>query len=166
MADTIAKNNKDMQVNARRQNYAKVLEEMYDILHTGKLPRMLIQTYASNVSTGMSNVLGLFEFPYTAEVNNNFGIDVYDASGNKLPSVSGGQEVMVGMSLRLALHEMFGGAFPFMIIDEGSDGLAPAAKKEYFEIIRNLKTMSKLKQIIVIDHDPALENVVDNVLRL
>jgi len=162
----IEKHATDVKINARRQRYAKVLEEIYDVLHTSKLPRLLIQTYANNVSVGMSNILTAFDFPYTVEVNDNFGIDVFDSSGNKLPSVSGGQEVMVGMSMRLAVHELFGGSFPFMIVDEGSDGLAPSAKKQYFDIIRNLKNMSKLKQIIVIDHDPALEDAVDNVLRL
>lgn len=162
----IATNNAAIAANVRREKYTTVLEEMYEILHTSKLPRMLIQTYADTVAGGINEVLALFNFPYSVSVNSSFGVDVFNESGVKLPSVSGGQEVMIGMSLRLALHELFGCGFPFMIIDEGSDGLAPKAKSQYFEIIENLKNLSKLKQIIVIDHDPALESAVDHVLRL
>jgi DNA repair exonuclease SbcCD ATPase subunit len=73
---------------------------------------------------------------------------------------------MVGFSLRLALHNMFVGAFPFMIVDEGSYGLNAENSKKYFEIIRSLNKTSKFKQVIVIDHHPELSDYVDNTIKL
>jgi exonuclease SbcC len=152
--------------NKKRKLYVDVLKSVYDIFHTGKFPRALIQTYSSTVTEYMDEVLASFNFPYTAKVNETFGIDVFQENGLQLPDISGGQQVMVGFSLRLALHNMFVGAFPFMIIDEGSYGLTDENAKKYFEIIKTLGKSSKFKQVIVIDHHSELSEYVDNTIKL
>lgn len=152
--------------NNNRKEYLDTLQAIYDIFHTSKFARMLIQTYASTVSEYMQAVLESFNFPYKAEVNEMFGIDVFNDEGLKLPSVSGGQQVMIGLSLRLALHNMFVGAFPLMIIDEGSYGLTEENTKRYFEIISDLNKNSKFKQVIVIDHNSELSEYVDHTVTL
>ena len=152
--------------NKKRSEYTSILKSVYDLFHTGKFPRALIQTYGSTVSEYMNEVLASFDFPYSAKVNETFGIDVYNEEGLLLPSISGGQQVMVGFSLRLALHNMFVGAFPFMIVDEGSYGLNNDNAKKYFEIIKSLGKTSKFKQVIVIDHHTELSEYVDNTINL
>lgn len=152
--------------NSRRKEYVGVLNSLYELFHTSKFPRSLIQTYASTVSEYMNAVLSSFDFPYSAKVNESFGIDVFNDEGLQMPSISGGQQVMVGFSLRLALHNMFVGAFPFMIVDEGSYGLNNENAKKYFEIIRSLGKDSKFKQVIVIDHHNELSEYVDNTINL
>ena len=152
--------------NKKRAEYVSVLKNVYDLFHTGKFPRALIQTYSSTVSEYMTEVLNSFDFPYTARVNETFGIDIFNEEGLQLPAISGGQQVMVGFSLRLALHNMFVGAFPFMIVDEGSYGLNSENAKKYFEIIKTLGKSSKFKQVIVIDHHSELSEYVDNTINL
>jgi DNA repair exonuclease SbcCD ATPase subunit len=166
-AEKELKENKEyVEKNAKRKKYVDILHSLYDIFHTTKFPRALIQTYASTVTEYMNDVLESFDFPYSAKVNESFGIDVYDSEGHRLPSISGGQQVMVGFSLRLALHHMFVGAFPFMIIDEGSYGLAEETAKKYFNIIAKLNKASKFKQVIVIDHHKELSDYVDHTILL
>jgi DNA repair exonuclease SbcCD ATPase subunit len=152
--------------NNKRKEYVHVLKNVYDLFHTGRFPRALIQTYSSTVSDYMNDVLSSFDFPYSAKVNESFGIDIFNAEGLQLPAISGGQQVMVGFSLRLALHNMFVGAFPFMIIDEGSYGLNSDNAKKYFDIIKTLGKSSKFKQVIVIDHHSELSEYVDNTISL
>ncbi len=152
--------------NEQRNKYLYILNELYELFHTSQFPRRLIQTYAGTVSGYLNEHLQLFNFPYNAKVNDNFGIDVTHTNGHKLPSVSGGQEIMIGVALRLALHNMFGSAFPMMILDEGSVHLSAESKKSYFEIIKNLKKISNFKQIIIVDHDEDLSSVVDNTIKL
>ena len=152
--------------NNKRKEYISVLKGVYDLFHTGKFPRALIQTYSSTVTEYMNEVLASFDFPYSARVNETFGIDIFNEEGLELPSISGGQQVMVGFSLRLALHNMFVGAFPFMIVDEGSYGLNNENAKKYFEIIKTLGKSSKFKQVIVIDHHTELSEYVDNTISL
>ena len=152
--------------NSKRKEYVGVLNSLYELFHTAKFPRSLIQTYASTVSEYMNAVLSSFDFPYSAKVNESFGIDIFNDEGLQMPAISGGQQVMVGFSLRLALHNMFVGAFPFMIVDEGSYGLNNENAKKYFEIIRSLGKDSKFKQVIVIDHHNELSEYVDNTINL
>jgi exonuclease SbcC len=152
--------------NKKRKLYVDVLKSVYDIFHTTKFPRALIQTYSSTVTEYMDEVLASFNFPYTAKVNETFGIDVFQENGLQLPDISGGQQVMVGFSLRLALHNMFVGAFPFMVIDEGSYGLTDENAKKYFDIIKSLGKSSKFKQVIVIDHHSELSEYVDHTINL
>jgi DNA repair exonuclease SbcCD ATPase subunit len=61
---------------------------------------------------------------------------------------------------------MFVGAFPLMIIDEGSYGLAAENSQKYFNIISELNKSDKFKQVIVIDHHPELSDYVDNTISL
>jgi exonuclease SbcC len=152
--------------NQKRNKYLYVLNEIYELLHTSQFPRKLIQTYSGAVSEYLNENLQLFNFPYSSSVNDNFGIDVFDSHGHKLPAVSGGQEIMIGVALRLALHNMFGSAFPMMVLDEGSVHLSVESKKCYFEIIKRLKKVSNFKQIIIVDHDEDLAAVVDHTVKL
>jgi DNA repair exonuclease SbcCD ATPase subunit len=162
----LKENSEYIEKNKKRKEYIGVLNSLYELFHTSKFPRSLIQTYASTVSEYMNSVLASFDFPYTAKVNESFGIDVFNDEGLQMPAISGGQQVMVGFSLRLALHNMFVGAFPFMIVDEGSYGLNNENAKKYFEIIRSLGKDSKFKQVIVIDHHNELSEYVDNTINL
>lgn len=159
-------NEEYIEKNKHRKDYLDTLHAVYDIFHTSKFPRALIQTYADTVTEYMNEVLNSFDFPYKAKVNELFGIDVYNPDGLLLPSVSGGQQVMIGLSLRLALHNMFVGAFPLMIIDEGSYGLTAENSQKYFNIISELNKSDKFKQVIVIDHHPELRDYVDNTIEL
>jgi exonuclease SbcC len=153
-------------LNARRKTYVDLLHDVYELMATGQFPRKLIQTYSDTVSEYLDENLRKFNFPYSAKVNESFGITVCDFKNRELPSVSGGQEIMIGIALRLALHNLFGAAFPMMIFDEGSVHLSSESRKSYFDIVRQLKSSSAFKQIIMIDHDEELASVVDHTINL
>ncbi|WP_394998609.1 AAA family ATPase [Acinetobacter sp.] len=165
--ETRIKNTEDNQAkNKKRNAYVAVLQKAYDVLHTSQFPRKLIMSYADIVTDHLQSNLELFDIPYSARVADNFKIELLDDQDRVLPHVSGGQEIMVGISLHIALHDLFSEAFPLMIIDEGTTHLDSPNRKAYFEMIKGLKAKSKLKQIIIIDHDPQLSEVVDNVIQL
>jgi DNA repair exonuclease SbcCD ATPase subunit len=164
--DRIESNQAAQAKNQKRDQYVQDLGEVYEALHTAEFPRKLIQSYAGIVTEYLNKHLSSFIIDYTAQVNDNFGIDVLDSAGRILPKVSGGQEVIIGLSLRLALHDLFGQGFPMMIIDEASAALHENNKQAYFDVVRQLKQNSKLKQIIIIDHDERLRDVVDNTIAL
>jgi len=152
--------------NKQRNKYVEALTKAYDTLHSSQFPRKLIMSYADIVSTFLQENLELFDIPYSARVADNFRIEMLDDQDRVLPAVSGGQEIMVGISLHLALHDLFSQSFPMMIIDEGTTHLDAPNRKAYFSIIKGLKEKSKLKQILIIDHDPQLSEVVDHVVNL
>lgn len=152
--------------NDRRNNYVAALTKAYEVLHTSQFPRKLIMSYADVVTEYLQVNLDMFGFPYKARVADNFEIEMLDSDGRKLPSISGGEEIVVGISLHLALHDLFGQSFPLMIIDEGTTHLDVKNREAYFEMIKSLKGKSTLKQIIIIDHDPQIADVVDDVIEL
>jgi DNA repair exonuclease SbcCD ATPase subunit len=165
--ETRIKNTQDNQAkNKKRNAYVAVLQKAYDVLHTSQFPRKLIMSYADIVTEHLQENLELFDIPYSARVADNFKIELLDDQGRVLPHVSGGQEIMVGISLHISLHDLFSEAFPLMIIDEGTTHLDSPNRKAYFDMIKGLKAKSKLKQILIIDHDPQLSEVVDNVIQL
>lgn len=152
--------------NIKRNKYVATLNKMYDILHTSQFPRKLIMSYAEIVTEYLQANLEMFDIPYKARVADNFKIEMIDDQDRILPHVSGGQEIMVGISLHLALHDLFSQSFPLMVIDEGTTHLDGPNRKAYFDMIKGLKAKSKLKQILIIDHDPQLSEVVDHVIQL
>ena len=165
--ETRIKNTQDNQAkNKKRNAYVATLQKAYDVLHTSQFPRKLIMSYADIVTDHLQENLELFDIPYNARVADNFKIELLDDQDRVLPHVSGGQEIMVGISLHIALHDLFSEAFPLMIIDEGTTHLDSPNRKAYFDMIKGLKAKSKLKQIIIIDHDSQLSEVVDNVIKL
>ena len=152
--------------NTKRNKYVETLNKIYDVLHSSQFPRKLILNYADVVTERLQENLDCFNIPYKARVADNFKIEMLDDDDRVLPVVSGGQEIQVGISLHLGLHDLFSQSFPLLIVDEGTTHLDQTNRKAYFEIIKNLKEKSKLRQILIIDHDPALAEVVDHIINL
>lgn len=151
--------------NLRRSEYTNKLRMAYDALHTSQFPRQLVRTYSSVVEDELQQQLQRFELPYQARISEEFRI-VITKEGNTIPRLSGGQEMVVGLCLRLALHAMFSQAFPMLIIDEGTTHLDEDNRKLYFQCIDDLKRDKVIQQLIIIDHCSTLVDVVDNVIRL
>lgn len=162
----LARSKENQEKNKKRNRYSEILSAANDALQMSNFPRKLILNYAEVVSDYLQEKLQDFNMPYTAKVADNFKIEMYDTEGRKLPKVSGGQEIQVGIALHLALHELFSQSFPLLVIDEGTTHLDTANRKAYFELVKKLKESDKLQQIIIIDHDIQLSEVVDNVIEL
>jgi len=113
------------------------------------------------VQTAMSSYLSYFDMPYSVSIGDGFKIRMKHSNGETLPKVSGGQEIVIGICLRLALHKMFSKAFPIWIIDEGTTHLHKDQKTNYFNLINELRNQRVINQIIAIDHDDGLMDVVD-----
>lgn len=166
LRNKITETNDNIERNKKINKYVDTLNKLYDMFHSSQFPRLLILKYANLVTEYLQENLDNFNFPYRAQISDNFSIDLSDDQGRVLPRVSGGQEIQIGISLHLALHDLFGQSFPLMIIDEGTTHLDTDNRKAYFEIIRGLKAKNKLKQILIIDHDPDLIQVVDQIIEL
>jgi DNA repair exonuclease SbcCD ATPase subunit len=163
----IATSQENGKYNARRKQYLDTLKNVYEVFATHNFPRQLIASYMDTVQSSLSKYLGYFNIPYRVKVTDGFKIRLFNSnSSDPLPEVSGGQEMMIGICLRLALHKMFAGAFPIWIIDEGTTHLSDDNRQSYFELIDELRSQKVINQIIIIDHDPKLIEVVDNIIQL
>ena len=153
--------------NTNRKEYLDKLQAVHDIFNVSKFPRKLIETYMSNVQVSLATYLSYFDLPYIVKVEDGFKIRLYvEDQTSPLPDVSGGQQIMIGICLRLALHKMFAKSFPIWIIDEGTNHLSETNRVKYFELINALRKQKVIDQIIVIDHDERLKDVVDQIIEM
>lgn len=167
LKNSIEENKLHAAENAKRAIYVNTLQKLYEIFHISVFPRKLAQTYVAEVERQLTRFLVKFNFRYRAKVLDNFKIQMINDSGYTLPRVSGGQEMVVGLCLRMALHAMFSQAFPMLIIDEGTTHLDSDENRPlYFEIIKGLRQELGIKQLIVIDHDAGLAGVCDHAIQL
>ena len=155
---------KNQDKNIKREIYLSKLKTIYDSLHTTQFPRKLIQTYSTLVEEELLINLQRFNLPYTPRIEDGFKISMLNKEGHVMPTLSGGQEMIVGLCLRLALHSMFSQSFPMLIIDEGTTHLDVDNAKRYFNCIQELRKDQVIKQLIIIDHNPDLADVVDHVI--
>ena len=162
----IASSHLNSKYNAKRKDYLEALTDVYDVFATSKFPRRLIETYMDHVQVSLATYLEYFNLPYTVKVVDGFKIRLFTEHDKMLPNVSGGQEMMVGICLRLALHKMFAKAFPIWIIDEGTTHLSDDNRQNYFKLIEELRNQKVINQIIIIDHDERLSEVVDQTIQL
>ena len=151
--------------NLRRTAYLDKLKEAYELFHITHFPRKLIETYSAEVEAELAIQLDKFNMPYSARIGEGFKVEMVDKEGNLIPDLSGGQEMMVGVCLRLALHSMFAQSFPMLIIDEGTTHLDETNARLYFDFIRDLRS-SNVKQLIIIDHNTTLSESVDHIIRI
>jgi len=152
--------------NEQRKTYLDSLQNVYELLSSSVFPRLLVESYGEYVEKYLQANLENFSIPYTAKIRPGFKIDMLDTDGRTLPVLSGGQKVVVGLCLRLALHRLFAQSFPMWLVDEGTTHLDDENRKLYFQLIDQLKKDNILKQIIIIDHDAQLSSVVDHVITL
>lgn len=151
--------------NDKRDKFEKMLLALYDAFHPTQFSKKVIQRYSSVVTDYLLSNLTKFNLPYTASVNDDFGIDVINDKGYKLPIVSGGQGMIIGLCLRLALLQLFAQNFSFIILDEGSTGMHKVNSEIYFDLIKNFPR-DQFDQVIIIDHSERLTEVVDHVIDL
>lgn len=165
IAEQRKKNTELINRNAEIEVYTESLKKLYDTFHSTKFPRRLIESYTGDVEYYLSHYMAKFNIPYTAKVSSDFSIEILNEDGGKLPKVSGGQKMIVGLCLRLALHSLFSQSMDIFLLDEGSDGLDSENLQHYFNLVKELKTLN-LNQILIIDHDDRLSEYVDNVIKL
>lgn len=161
----IEDNNENIQKNDKRDNYLSVLNKIYDVLHSSNFPQKLIMQYASTLTEYLQENLDNFNLPYKVRLNEQFNFVLTDNDGRVLPKASGGQQMQIGISLHFALHNLFSQSFPLMILDEGTTHLDAENRAAYFAMLKQVK-QRKMKQLIIIDHDPELMSVVDHVIEL
>lgn len=152
--------------NAKRTAYLNKLRLAYDTLHVTRFPRTLIQTYRGTLEEELSMQLQRFNLPYLIRINDEFKFVILTHDEHVVPSLSGGQKMIVGLCLRLALHSLFAQAFPMLIIDEGTTNLDVQKREQYFQCIKNLREQQSIGQVILIDHDEGLADCVDQTINL
>jgi exonuclease SbcC len=103
---------------------------------------------------------------YTSlQINDNYQAMIRD-DGELKPVISGGEEDVVNLSLRLAISQMIadraGQPFSLLVLDEVFGSLDDSRRDNVVALLQNLK--NRFEQIILITHVESIHDAVDNCL--
>jgi len=83
-------------------------------------------------------------------------------------SLSGGEKTAVALAYRLALNQVINGVIgnietkDLIILDEPTDGFS----NEQVDKIKDLLEELKMKQVLIVSHEPKIEDFVDHIIRI
>ena len=123
------------------------------------ISRPLIQKYTKEF-------FNEFNFNYSdLIIDEEYDVTVYGPEGeSSLSMVSGGEKIAIALALRLGITQaMANGELDTILLDEPTIHLDSARRHE---LINLLKDMSVLPQMIIVTHEPQLENAADNLIKV
>jgi exonuclease SbcC len=101
----------------------------------------------------------------TLEISEGYSAIIRD-DGELKPVISGGEDDIVNLALRLAVSQMIadraGQSFSLLVLDEVFGSLDDVRRDNVVALLQNLK--NRFEQIIVITHVEAIHDAVDNCL--
>jgi exonuclease SbcC len=123
------------------------------------ISRPLIQKYTKKF-------FNEFNFNYSdLIIDEDYNVVVYGPEGeSSLSMVSGGEKIAIALALRLGITQaMANGELDSILLDEPTIHLDASRRHE---LIHLLKEMSSLPQMIIVTHEPQLENAADNLIKV
>lgn len=101
----------------------------------------------------------------TLEINDSYQATIRD-DGELKPVISGGEDDIVNLALRLAISQMIadraGQSFSLLVLDEVFGSLDDTRRDNVVALLQNLK--NRFEQIILITHVESIHDAVDNCL--
>lgn len=150
----------------------KKSEELYPVLDfivnkllgkEGLLAKILTAEARRLMEKYTNMVLRELNIDFNVRIDESFDIEVYTSYGAlDIKSLSGGELTSLAIALRIALaYTVFGRLPGFFIFDEPTQFLDLEKRKTIFEIVRKLS--ERIPQVIVVTHDPEVEELADKV---
>jgi len=101
------------------------------------------------------------------EIDSKYNIVVLD-NGDRKPVISGGEEDIVNLSLRLAISQMItersGQPFSLLILDEVFGSLDDTRRDNVIGLLHSLE--QQFEQVLIISHMEAIKDSLNNIIRL
>lgn len=118
-----------------------------------------ITDYASDLTNAITD--GLFT---SVNMDEKYNITVTDSNNNimSVHSLSGGEQSVVAISLRLAISEMLADGNTTLILDEVLTAMDDVRAQKILEVIQN----AGHNQVIIIAHNDIVKSIADSVVQL
>lgn len=149
----------------------QTLENVVSLLSPDKFPRAVVLGWLRILESSINSYLASFNAPFTAVVQND--TDIHCQFPDKtVPSwaLSGGQQVMLAIAWRLALHNTFATseACGFITLDEPTTFLDNDNIDNLIRVMGDIKRIANTSnlQILVITHEELLAPLFDSVINL
>jgi DNA repair exonuclease SbcCD ATPase subunit len=175
---TLAAVEKSKADNKKKRAHLEVMTNVRDAFHRDNMPRdvaaaylhMLTQPSQDSRMLSVNDLLETFEADFRVQVLNDLSFKAVFHDGREQPAgrLSGGQQVVLALSFRIAVNSLFAGAMGLLCLDEPTEYLDEhnmGCLAQAFERLRSLAGQRGL-QVIVITHAPEFAHLFDKVIRL
>jgi len=154
--------------------WEKRLVEMRQVFHRDGAPKISAESNLRILQEDVNDLLFRFDAPYRVSVADNLSFTAHfyrgEKTGIKQPAsrLSGGEEVLLALAFRIAVHSRFAGELGLLCMDEPTSGLDQrnlSCVATAFDRLRELCRNTGL-QVIMVTHDERLFPLFDRVINL
>jgi DNA repair exonuclease SbcCD ATPase subunit len=161
------------QRNAAMEGARKVValfDKSQTLLHRECLPLTVTRKYLNAMNTATAKYLDAFRVPFTCEIGPDLEARCAFPSQPSCPAqrLSGGQKVMLAVSLRFAINYLFASEVGVLALDEPTaylDDDHVGAIMEVLSLVRSYAYNAGM-QLIVVTHERQLAGVADQVIEI
>jgi exonuclease SbcC len=169
IAERIAQTKQALTVSEKERVWAARVNAMRDVLHRDAAPRFVFQRNLQRLQSGANQFLAMFDTDYrvTAAEGTSFVANFADHTNQPAERLSGGEKVVLALSVRLALNFMYAD-LNFMALDEPTAYLDAHHIQGFRPVLARLREFAASRglQCIIITHETALSPLFDSVVTL
>jgi DNA repair exonuclease SbcCD ATPase subunit len=133
------------------------------------IPAMVCKHYAAALSDAVNRYLPMFDAAYTISIGDKLDtVCHFGKHAVQVEDLSGGQEVVLGICVRLAIMEIAADSVPFIVMDEPTPHLDKSRRAAMVSVFEKVAASAKTfgRQFIVSTHEDELASVADHTIEL